>query len=513
MDELSFASEVLTPSESGGVHLMQMNPDLDIDPSNLSARFRICTPRVDREGEIIEPSGVDWTDYANTGVVKYEHGFTGIPLPIAKSIDQNGVLHVQYDFEEDAIYARAFHSQRDELSYQMFGLIEEGFLRAASIHVLPLPEGSHQAPDGRTYAGASQMIEWSECTVGVNPDAYAKALTKDSKLSQVLHLQMEASERILAKGSVGGQRLLPTLAKCLRAVRPGKTQTIVNGVDLMSKSLTKEQVNKLSALGLAKALSEPSKYDSDTLKLLRFKAKSLDEMDKGSDEEYAAKSTDEETGMAKADTDEEMAKMQDEEAMAKTSLEEETVAKADDIEDEDVDDDDLPTGSKPMGAEVMSASHEKLAEFLGNCEAAIAQVENPQVIEAMQSVCDNLRAELATIEGAYSSIYPDQDALASTGESPDEEMVKSWVKENANARFQLAGMAARLGTILKDKKLDGKAKSLIQTTVRDLSMLQSRAKSYKSKQNSGWTPEETARVEKIEKVLDTLIDKFAKQPA
>lgn len=456
-----------------------------IDSSSMSARFRICTSRPDREGDVIEPSGVDWSDYQNTGVVKYEHGFTGIPLPIAKSIDENGLFHVTYDFDEDAIYARAFHSENDELSAQMFGLVEEGFLRAASIHVIPVRYQEYE--DETSYAQTSHMLEWSECTVGINPDTYAKALVGESKISEVLNLQLEAGERILSRGTIGGRSLLPTLAKCLKSIRPERQATSPGidseeGSSMSKKTMTKDQVSKLTPIALAKAVADPSAYDADSMKLLRHAAKSLTE------DSSTKAETDEEDSLPKSDPDAD-------------SLGDETT-------EPDVTVEDPP--QRPLGADVISAAHEKLDDFVSHCEEALKSVEKPETVDLLTTVCEMVRGELATLEGGFASIYPDQDGLAATDEAPNQEMVKCWVSENQRTQFQLDGLASRLKTAMKSGLNGSKAKSLVGQVVRDLGMLNSQAKSYKPKDVGNKDLEE--RVNKIAGMLDKLLEHKNKQP-
>ena len=433
-----------------------------IDSQTMSARARIGTPRQDRQGDIIEPSGVDWSDYANNPVVKYEHGFSGIVLPIAKSVDPLGNLALEYSIDEDAIYARSYFSPNIDLSYQMFCLIEEGFLRATSIHVIPLAKGFVQRSDGH-YVQCSTMLEYSWCTVGVNPGAYLKALTADSKLSQTLALQLEAGTRILNRGTVGNQRLLPSLAKCLQAVEPAKQRLIEFGWTksqsdeeaMGTKVMTSEEIAKLTPIGLAKALAEPATYDAETVKQLRFKAKSMgDQLQLPEDD------------------------------MAKAACADESMAKSEDAPDLSTDvpvDAPAEVSSLPMGAQYLTDFHTALNASLQSAVQQLLSVENPDVKNGVQPLIDDLAAKLAEVEGLYSKIYPDQPALVSAtaddAESADA-MAKSWASQ-PRSQFQLDGLASRLTVVVSGQVPAAKAKSLLVGTVRDLRLLATQAKSFK----------------------------------
>lgn len=464
----------------------------EIDSVGMSARFRICTPRMDREGDIIEPSGVTWEDYRFAPVVKFEHGFSGIPMPIAKSADDSGILHMSYgdpssagEFE-DAIYARAFFSDRHELSAQMFALIEDGFLRAASIHTLPVQGCVKSLPNNRFHALQSTVLEWSVATVAMNPDSYAKALVGDSALAEVLNLQLDAANKILERGTLASGSILPSLAKCLSSVLPAK-KPIVLGHDpkeeTMSKKMTSAEIAKLTPIALAKAMCDPTAYDAETLKQIRAMAKSYDDPS--------------EDAMAKAD----VPAPEDDPAA--------TAADTSTAETESPDVADTTTSDVSPGADFLSAIHSAINDLVSKLDAANKATEKPEVLEFAKQFADSLRTELASCEGAYSSIYPDAPGLSPAEEPADAEMVKSWVSQNSKSAYQLEGLASRLAKCLKDPK---KLALVANQTARDLRLLNSQAKSWKPKTQ----PEGVVTVEQFNQLtqrVESLVDVLLKSPA
>ena len=469
----------------------------EIDVPGMSARFRICTARKDHQGDIIEPSGVDWEDYRYNPVVKFEHGFSGIPWPVARSADESGVLHQSWEPDEDAIYARAFFSEKHELSEQCFGLIVDGFMRAASIHVMPVP-GKFKALGHGDNAGhhvfESSEMEWSVATVAVNPDAYAKSLSADSKLSEVLALQLESANRILESGRVGGRPLLPSLAKCLNAVKPPK-QPLVRGhsttgeESMGTKSLTQPEVDQLGAVGLAKALAAVSEYDAESHKRLISKAKSL-EYAKADSEEYDNGS------LAK------VGPLEEEEVVAPKA--EEPGDSGSELADTEV---PAPSAMSP-GADFLTALHATIGELCAKLDSVSQYTEKPEVQELAKQLCDSIRTEMAAIEGAFSSIYPDEEPLVAVEEPADVEMVKSWVAANARAGFQPEGLATRLARAAQNP---AKAKSAIQATVRDLRLLNSQAKSWKPAKSEAYATQE--EFDALSAAVSKLIEAVASQPA
>lgn len=470
----------------------------DVDPSTLSARFRICTPRLDREGDIIEPSGVDWSDYQFSPVVKYEHGFSGIPFPVARSSDANGNCHVYYGGPgqsgsevEDALYARAFFSENNDLSYQTFGLIDEGLLRAASIHVLPI-EGK-PLPNDRLHALSSSMMEWSVCTVGMNPDAYAKSLTKDSKFSELLSLQLDAATRILTKGSIGDRRLNPLLAKSIKAIQPPK-QPIARGFTgegkgQMAKSLTAEQIKKLSPIALAKAMVD--EYDAETVKALRARVKMLEEESAGT---IAASESETDDSMSKADGE-----------VEGTVVAPEVASEVEEIAEE-------PTPKMNPGADFLTAVHTDVKGLVERLLAAETATEKPEVLEAASAFAETLQGMLTEIEGAASSIYPDMPKMAGTGEvaAADEELVKSWIASKSTNQYKLAGLAVKLQKSLGTPKV---MPAVIQSVIRDLQLLNKSAKSWKPAVAPAVEGVDRKEFDALTKAVEKLVDSLGKLPA
>lgn len=474
----------------------------EIDQPSMSARFRICTARMDHEGDIIEPSGVDWEDYRFNPVVKYEHGITGIPFPVARSADDNGVLHEDWDPDEDAIYSRAFFSDKYELSEQCFGLIVDGFMRAASIHVMPADGKWKVLGGGGHHVFGSNQMEWSVAAVGINPDAYVKSLSADSKLSEFLALQLESAERILKSGKVGGRAIRPELIKCLTAVRPPR-QPLVRGNstkeegDMAKTSMTAEEVATLSVVGLAKALGSAGSYDAPTLKLLTSKAKSLD-LTKA-DGDY--KDDDDDGSLAKADTDEEL----DENGNPKRKADEPGEITGDVVDP--VVEEPAPSSMSP-GADFLSALHLSVGDLCAKLDSVDQYTEKPEVQEIAAKICEDLRAELATLEGAFSTIYPEQEPLVAAEEPAETEMVKAWVASNSRAGFQLRGLAVRADRAAANPKL---SKSLLKSISRDLRLLESQAKSWKP--SAGKQPASQEDFDKLVESVSKFMDAWSSQPA
>jgi hypothetical protein len=257
-----------------------------------------------------------------------------------------------------------------------------------------------------------------------------------------------------------------------------------------TKSLTQPEVDKLGAVGLAKALASVSEYDAATHKLLTAKAKSLD-LAKAEDEQY------DDGSLAKAES------LADEENVA--------LAKADEpgevISEAEVTEQPAPSAMSP-GADFLSALHASINDLCARLDAVDQFTEKPEVQEVARQLCDSIRTELATLEGAFASIYPDQEPLAATEEPADAEMVKSWVATNARAVFQLEGLATRLARATQNP---AKAKSVINATIRDLRLLNSQAKSWKPAKSEVYASRED--FDALAKAFERLVETVQSQPA
>lgn len=181
-----------------------------VDRSLMSAAPIICTKEIDRDNEVIFPGGVNLANYQSNPVVLWDHGFSPeFPTPIAKCEHPDGRLAIEEQTDERMV-ARSYFTDKDMRSYQIFGLIDEGLIRAASIHVLPDYDQARQVViDGKkiTSFPVSEMLEWSWGCMGVNPEAVAK---------------------VLDRRTLGNERICDSIIKTLSPFYPAK-KTLVRG--------------------------------------------------------------------------------------------------------------------------------------------------------------------------------------------------------------------------------------------------------------------------------------------
>lgn len=143
-----------------------------INEEAMSVTLTICTDAVDREQEVIVPSGVDLTHYRKNPIVLFEHGMdSSFPCPIARCETPDGRLALTVTAH--SIVATAYFIRDDADSMKVWNLVRQGAMRAASIHVMPTvaPVRRVVAGQNATIYPKSSMTEWSICRIGCNPTA------------------------------------------------------------------------------------------------------------------------------------------------------------------------------------------------------------------------------------------------------------------------------------------------------------------------------------------------------
>lgn len=187
-----------------------ISPTIDLQRMKVGGTV-ICTAAVDREQEVIVPSGVDTSDYLRNPVVLWEHGIDpGIVIPIAKCETPEGRLALSLNRKTEVLEGDAYFTSKVKESEQIFDLIVERIVRAASIHVMPIAgtkkTGTIEGTRVTIYP-QSKMLEWSFGRIGVNPEAVRK---------------------ILDKNRLAGSAISECLAKSLRPMAAQPSRSTVN---------------------------------------------------------------------------------------------------------------------------------------------------------------------------------------------------------------------------------------------------------------------------------------------
>ncbi len=172
------AAGVLTPhSGKSALYAGPLLLDPAIDADHMAAMAVISTPTPDRSGDVVEPLGARLANYARNPVVYFDHGLSGITLPIGKSENESGDLTVTVT--PGGIEATSYFAQSLCEACQIFELIQQKIVRCASINLMPLVaqvRGDGAGPRPGLHIEEWELLEWSWVGIPDNPEAVRKIL-------------------------------------------------------------------------------------------------------------------------------------------------------------------------------------------------------------------------------------------------------------------------------------------------------------------------------------------------
>ena len=161
------------------------SPTLDVLPEERSVAARISTVSVDRDGDVLLPSGIDVADFAKNPVVLFGHDSGRIPVGKALRITRR----------PDAVEATVKFASRppehpDAVEWvpdTIFELFKQGVLRAFSVGFI-VPEGGARAASKKDVSRFGdnvrrvitrwKLLEFSVVPIPANQDALATAVSK-----------------------------------------------------------------------------------------------------------------------------------------------------------------------------------------------------------------------------------------------------------------------------------------------------------------------------------------------
>ncbi len=168
-----------------------------VDQSAMSVTCVLTSANPDRQGDIINPAGGDFSEHETNPVVMFHHGKQH-KLPIGKAEDRNGnytVKHVKSPVGNDILIGTTYFAQSNQFAQDVFGLVAEDVLRGVSIGFDP-PEleddvdilGPSPSLDRNAMHFKSwKLLEYSHTPIGVNRDALTVKIEKALEGSVKMH--------------------------------------------------------------------------------------------------------------------------------------------------------------------------------------------------------------------------------------------------------------------------------------------------------------------------------------
>jgi hypothetical protein len=178
---------------------------IDVEPGKREIVACISTPAVDRDGEIVLPSGLVRKNYGGMTVF-YNHD-TDKPIAVSKWIKASA----------NRVLAKSRFSDKTQFARDCFALAQDGILNGYSIGATSLESGPPTAQEIKTYGAAKRIyrqwepFEYSLVGILANPEAVALAISKGISPETIAILGMqEKTAAPIEAAAQSAQATLPT---------------------------------------------------------------------------------------------------------------------------------------------------------------------------------------------------------------------------------------------------------------------------------------------------------------
>lgn len=157
---------------------------LTAEPGERAVIARITTTSVDREGDVVLPSGINLSNFRKNPVVLFAHRGDQLPVARAEKIDkQSDSIVAKVEFAERP---KSLPSGVEWIPDTLFELFQQKVLRGFSIGFNVGEGGWRDATDAdrRKFDGARrviaqwELVEFSVAPIPMNQDALAMAVSK-----------------------------------------------------------------------------------------------------------------------------------------------------------------------------------------------------------------------------------------------------------------------------------------------------------------------------------------------
>lgn len=171
-----------------------------VDLGKMCVTAVLTTRTADRQGDIVDPEGGDFSEHMTNPVVMFHHG-KDHRLPIGKAEDPNGNYTVRFYKAKDGdlLLGTTYFAQSNRFANDVFGLVAEDILRGVSIGFDPAATEDAVSELGQSpildrpalHFKSWKLLEYSHTPIGVNRDALTVAVQKSLDGSRKLHPLLE----------------------------------------------------------------------------------------------------------------------------------------------------------------------------------------------------------------------------------------------------------------------------------------------------------------------------------
>lgn len=181
------------------------------DDAKMFARFCVSTAEPDRENDVVDQSGIDWTAHKSNPVVLLNHSMSDLPIGLAQ--DPMGNYTTEPMPASGKTYSTCWFHRKTLLGEQAYELTKAGVLRGASIAFL-VTKAESRGPKGQSgrpplYIASCAPTEWSVVSVPANAgalrdygDLIRSQLSRTAVAGSPLHPHLRKSLEPLASNAV-----------------------------------------------------------------------------------------------------------------------------------------------------------------------------------------------------------------------------------------------------------------------------------------------------------------------
>lgn len=151
--------------------------DTTLDEGSRTVVSVISTDALDRDGEVMLPSGLEKKNYAGNPVVLFNHDLGRLPVGKCLWVKSQG----------NKIIAKTYITDKTELGRDIFGLLQDDILKGVSIGFISRDfsaptaaeiKGRPELAKARGIHRKWELFEYSFVTVPCNPEALTLAVSK-----------------------------------------------------------------------------------------------------------------------------------------------------------------------------------------------------------------------------------------------------------------------------------------------------------------------------------------------
>lgn len=239
---------------------------IKIDRNEKTITHYITSDTIDRDGDIVIPSGGDFSNYLKNPIVLFMHNQY---YPIGKNL----WLKIEKSGDNEYLLAKTKISDKTDLAQDIFNLYEEKILNAWSIGFKPNWEKAEQIDRGWKF-NEWELLEYSAVSIPANPDALTTAikmvkneelrnrfeieniknqlLSINNKSEDIIKLENEIAElkKLIANTDIKELKLLnEAILELNEKINKLEQKSVKNSIEIAGNSFNLEKVIKEAVAG------------------------------------------------------------------------------------------------------------------------------------------------------------------------------------------------------------------------------------------------------------------------